>query len=162
MKYLNWLDTIAVWYLKNHSGIKFYTLADIQPAINDAKENEAARLKLIHDAEKEDIEKRHQLEKAILTAESSAEKSRMDAEMSLMLNKVKNAQNAYYTVMQKTKVVDGVVSDTTTQMIHMRDAIAQITGCMEGIQARAGRFIQDLNKSDADTRDMLSLPAKDN
>ena len=155
------IEKFCRWYLNRYKKEKFFSMNDIGPAISQDKENEHQRVKKIHDAENEEKDRHHQLEIKIIKAESSAEIERMGAEMDIMLQKVRRAQDVYYDTIQKAKVTDSVVSDMATQAKHLRDMISTITGCMEGIERRAAEHIEALSKSEITDREQLSLPTKE-
>lgn len=153
-----YIEKFARWYLHKFCNETFYTLVDMSPALLKAKEKEGARLKLIFDAEKDELDHIHKKDIMLVKAEAEAEITRMSNEMAIMIKKVKNAQEVYYETTRKAKITDSVVSDMTTQLDNVNKMMASIYGCMEGIKKRANDHIKSLATTEENDRDRLSMP----
>lgn len=151
------IEKFSRWYLHRYYGDQYFTLADVEPALKQAKEKEFDRLSVIHAADKAEIERLHQLDIQLIKAEAAAEADRMNAEMSLLLQKVQQAQDVYYETVKKAKITNSVVADANMQFKHVRDLVSAISGCMEGIQARAKELADAFVDSEESDRKRLSL-----
>ena len=151
------VEKFSRWYLHRYYGDQYFTLADVEPALKQAKEKECERLSIIHTADKAEIERLHQLDIQLVKAEAAAEADRMNAEMALLMQKVMQAQDVYYETVKKAKITNSVVADANMQFKHIRDLVSSISGCMEGIQARAKELSDAFVDSEESDRKRLSL-----
>lgn len=151
------IKRFANWYIKRVWEKEFVLREDIGKALVEAKRNEAERLQILHNAEKEELTKHFELEKILAVEELKAEIVQMEAEIADMVKKVKTSQQVYYKSVRRSKSNARVVLDMQLQSKKLLDLAGQIHGSIEGIKQRAFDHVENIEKEEQKDRENLGI-----